>query len=162
MNQTILFGRLGKDVELKYSNSGTAIVNMQLATEDRGKDKEGNATKITDWHRLSCFGKTAELCSQYLKKGDFVGFTGKLKTRKYEEKGGTFKYITEILVEQIHFVPKGNTQSDDGKEKLTTKEKMDNATSKVMKDMATKIFPPSRSAEDISKDLGYSDLDCPF
>lgn len=140
MNTAIVYGRLAKDPELKYSQSGMAIVNMQLATEDRGKDKEGKPTRITDWHRLSAFGKTAELCSQYLKKGEFVGFTGKLKTRKYEEKGGTFKYITEILVEQIHFVPKGNTQSDDGKEKLTNKEKFDTSAGKVMEDMAKKAF----------------------
>jgi len=155
MNVTILYGRLAKDPELKYSNSGVAIVNMQLATEDRGKDKDGKPTRITDWHRLTCLGKTAELCSQYLKKGEYVGFTGKLKTRKYEEKGGTFKYITEVLVEQIHFVPKGNTQSDDGKEKFTSKEKLDNAAEKIMKDMATKVFPSPPSDGDFESELPF-------
>ena len=90
INKIILIGRLGKDPEMRYSNQQTAICSFSLATSERRKDASGTWGEHTEWHNIIVFGKTAENCSTYLKKGRQVFIEGRLQTRKWQDrKGGT-------------------------------------------------------------------------
>jgi single-strand DNA-binding protein len=103
VNKVILVGRLGVDPELKSLDGGQSVCNMSIATSESWKDKEGNKQEKTEWHRCTAWGKTAELCGQYLKKGREVYLEGKLQTRKYE-KDGVEKYATDIVVSTVQFL----------------------------------------------------------
>jgi len=100
LNKVTLIGNLGKDPELKYTNSGVAVATFSLATSDSWKDQEGNMQERTEWHNIVAWRKLAEICGQYLKKGSQVYIEGKIQTRSYE-KDGVKKYMTEIIADQL-------------------------------------------------------------
>lgn len=101
LNQVQLIGRLGQDPEVKYLPGGDAVCNVSLATSERWKDKQTNEQKEkTEWHRVVLFGKLAEICGEYLRKGALVFFQGKLETRMWE-KDGVKHYTTEIRANQM-------------------------------------------------------------
>ena len=99
INKVILIGNLGAKPELKYSSSNIAITNLSVATSESWTDKNtGQKQEKTEWHRVSVFGKLAEVISNYCDKGSKVYVEGKLQTRKYQDKTGTDRYTTEIVV----------------------------------------------------------------
>ncbi|HIB19131.1 MAG TPA: single-stranded DNA-binding protein [Alphaproteobacteria bacterium] len=99
INKAILIGNLGAKPELKYSSTGTGITYLSLATSESWTDKStGQKQEKTEWHRVSVFGKLAEVISKYCDKGSKVYVEGKLQTRKYQDKSGTDRYTTEIVV----------------------------------------------------------------
>lgn len=99
LNKVILFGNLGADPELKYAQSGTAILKLSLATNERVKKGE-EWTDHTEWHRVTVFGKRAEGLSKFLAKGAAVMVEGRLRTSKYEKEGQTH-YSTEINADNV-------------------------------------------------------------
>lgn len=104
INKVILIGRLGKDIELRQTGAGSAIANLVVATDRRYKDGQGNPQTETEWHSVVFFGKTAEIASQYLRKGSMVYVEGRLHTRKYTDKQGIERYATEIIGETLQFL----------------------------------------------------------
>jgi len=99
INKVILIGNLGTKPELKYSSSNVAITNLSVATSESWTDKNtGHKQEKTEWHRVSVFGKLAEVITKYCDKGSKVYVEGKLQTRKYQDKSGTDRYTTEIVV----------------------------------------------------------------
>ena len=99
INKVILIGNLGTKPELKYSSSNVAITNLSVATSESWTDKNtGQKQEKTEWHRVSVFGKLAEVITKYCDKGSKVYVEGKLQTRKYEDKSGADRYTTEIVV----------------------------------------------------------------
>lgn len=106
VNKVILVGRLGKDIDLRQTGAGSSIANMTLATDRRYKDGQGNAQTETEWHSVVFFGKTADVASQYLHKGSMVYIEGRLRTRKYKDKDGIDRYVTEIIAEHLQFLDK--------------------------------------------------------
>ncbi len=115
VNKVIVVGNLGKDPETRYMPSGDAVCNFSVATTDKWKDKQSGETKeATEWHRVSAFGKLAEICGQYLKKGSQVYVEGKLQTRKFTDAAGIEKYSTEIRMESMQML--GGKPSDQGTE----------------------------------------------
>ncbi|SMM99120.1 Single-stranded DNA-binding protein [uncultured Candidatus Thioglobus sp.] len=99
INKVILVGNLGQDVELKYTGSGDAVTNLSVATSDSWTDKNtGQKQERTEWHRVSLFGKLAEIAGQYLRKGSKVYVEGKLQTRKWQDQTGADRYTTEVVV----------------------------------------------------------------
>ena len=102
VNKVILVGHLGRDPELRYAQSGTAVANATLATTERRKDRDGNWGDHTEWHRLVFFGKTAETLARYCKKGKQLFIEGSLQTRDWEDKEtGQRRYMTEVRVNQM-------------------------------------------------------------
>lgn len=100
VNKVILIGNLGRDPEVRYSASGAAIANLNLATTRRWKDRDTNEWKDeTEWHRVALFGRLAEVAGEYLKKGSSVYIEGRLQTRKWQDKEGQDRYTTEIVGE---------------------------------------------------------------
>jgi single-strand DNA-binding protein len=106
VNKVILVGRLGADPQLKYTPSGRANVNFNLATNAVWKDQEGNQQEKTDWHRVSAWGKLAEIMGEWLKKGSYVYIEGRLQTRSYEDSNGVKKYITEVVATDLEMLGK--------------------------------------------------------
>jgi len=104
MNKAIIQGRLGQDPELKYLPDGNACANMSVATSESWKDKSGQKQEKTEWHRIVTFGKVAENCSKYLKKGSLVLLEGKIQTRSWENQQGGKNYITEIISNNVQFI----------------------------------------------------------
>ena len=118
VNKVIVVGNLGKDPETRYMPSGDAVCNFSVATTDKWKDKQSGETKeATEWHRISAFGKLAEICGQYLKKGSQGYFEGKLQTRKFTDAAGIEKYSTEIRLETMQMLggkPSGGAEVPEG------------------------------------------------
>ena len=99
INKVILIGNLGAKPELKYSSTSVAITNLSVATSESWTDKNtGQKQEKTEWHRVSVFGKLAEVIAKYCDKGSKVYVEGKLQTRKYQDKSGADRYTTEIVV----------------------------------------------------------------
>ena len=107
LNRVMIIGRLGRDPETRYAQSGTAICSLNVATSEAWKDKNtGEKQEKTEWHRCVAFGKPAEILGQYLSKGSQVYLEGKLQTRSYEKDGQTH-YATEIVVSNFTFLGGG-------------------------------------------------------
>jgi single-strand DNA-binding protein len=105
VNKVLIIGNLGRDPEMRYMPSGDAIANIAVATSYKSKDKQtGEAKELTEWHRISFFGKLAEIVGQYLKKGSAVYVEGRLQTRKYTDKDGVERYATDIIAENMQML----------------------------------------------------------
>ena len=104
INKVILIGNLGRDPEIRYTQQGTAVVNLVLATSEQWTDKSsGERQEKTEWHRIVIFGRMAENCEKYLSKGRQVYVEGRLQTRSYEKEGQTH-YMTEIVANTVQFL----------------------------------------------------------
>ncbi len=105
VNKVILIGNLGKDPEIRYFPSGDAVCNVSIATTDSWTDKQSNEKKEhTEWHNLVFKKKLAEIVAQYLKKGSKVYVEGSIRSRKYQDKEGKDRYITEIIVNDMQML----------------------------------------------------------
>ena len=97
VNKVVLVGHLGGDPETRYTPSGAAVANFNLATNETWRDANGELQDKTEWHRCVMFGKSAELSGELLKKGQLVYLEGKLQTRNWEDKDGVKRYTTEVV-----------------------------------------------------------------
>ncbi|MFP6638926.1 MAG: single-stranded DNA-binding protein [Myxococcota bacterium] len=112
VNKVILVGNLGRDPELRYTQSGQAVATFTVATNETWNDKNGERVERTEWHRIVSWGRTAELCSQYLSKGRSVYLEGRIQTREWEDKEGQKRYTTEINAQTVQFL--GGGRGDGG------------------------------------------------
>ncbi len=101
INKAILIGNLGKDPELRYTQSGTPVASFSIATTERWKDKDGNQQEQTEWHNIVAWKRLAEICGEYLNKGSRVYIEGKLQTRKWQDQNGNDRYTTEIVAREM-------------------------------------------------------------
>ena len=117
VNKVIIIGNLGRDPESRTFPSGEQVTNVTIATTDKWKDKQsGEQKEATEWHRVSFFGRLAEIAAQYLKKGSQAYVEGSLRTRKWTDKDGIEKYTTEIRAERLQLLggrPQGNDRGGD-------------------------------------------------
>lgn len=104
VNKVTIIGNLGRDPEMRYMPSGDAIANLRIATAEKYKDRNGEMQESTEWHSVAFFGKTAEVCGQYLKKGSQVYVEGSLRTRKWQDKDGNDRYTTEIRGDRMQML----------------------------------------------------------
>lgn len=104
VNKVILVGNLGRDPEMRYMPSGDALASFSIATTDTWKDKSGQRQERTEWHRISMFGKQAEIAGQYLKKGSSVYIEGRLQTRKWTDKEGQERQTTEVVADRMQML----------------------------------------------------------
>jgi single-strand DNA-binding protein len=123
VNKVIIVGNLGRDPETRYLPSGEAVTNISVATTDTWKDKaSGEKKEATEWHRVSFFGRLAEIAGEYLKKGSQVYVEGQLRTRKWQDKEGKERYTTEIRADTMQMLgsragagePRGEPRGDSG------------------------------------------------
>ncbi|MCP4188675.1 MAG: single-stranded DNA-binding protein, partial [Gammaproteobacteria bacterium] len=105
VNKAIIVGTLGQDPEVKYTASGSAVVNVSVATNESWKDKNtGEQVERTEWHRIVMFNKLAEIAAQYLKKGSQAYFEGRIQTRKWQDQSGNDRYSTEIVANEMQML----------------------------------------------------------
>jgi single-strand DNA-binding protein len=107
INKVILVGNLGSDPEVRYTQSGTAVANFNIATNESYKNREGELVEKTEWHRIVAWSRLAEICAEYLKKGEKVYIEGSLQTRQWEDKDGNTKYTTEIKATEMMMLGDG-------------------------------------------------------
>ena len=113
VNKVILIGNLGNDPDVRFTPNGSAVANLSVATSESWTDKNtGQRQDRTEWHRVVVFGKLAEICQQYLRKGSKVYLEGKLQTRKWQDQNGQDRYSTEVVIDGFS----GQMQMLDGRQ----------------------------------------------
>lgn len=153
VNKVLLLGNVGKDPEMRASQSGMVIASFSLATADRQKDQTGQWVDKTEWHNLVCFGRTAEIVRDYVKKGSQLFIEGKIQTRSWDDKeSGQKKYRTEILVNELSLLGGRGEGSSSGGGGGSYAGRSSNTAS---------FDKPSQPQEDYA-DAGITDDDIPF
>lgn len=149
VNKVILVGRLGKDPDLRYTTSGTAVANFTLATSERFKDRNGEQQERTEWHNLVAWRQLAEICGKYLKKGKQIYVEGKIQTRSYDDRDGNKKYITEIIVDQMQML--GRADEDGGGSRRSEPQYQEEPSSRSRNDFggSSDSEPPFNPDDDI-------------
>ncbi len=105
INKVILIGNLGGDPEVRYTPNGNAVANLTLATSTTWRDKQtGDMQERTEWHRIACFNRLAEIVGEYLHKGSKIYIEGSLRTRKWQDNSGTTRYTTEIIANEMQML----------------------------------------------------------
>ena len=143
LNKAMIIGRLGRDPEVRYTQSNTAVATLSIATSERYKDKQGELQENTEWHRVVAWDRLAEICQQYLSKGDQVYIEGPIQTRQWEDKDGQTRYTTEIKAREMTML--GGKNSGGG-----------NAPSKPNNSK------PASSSVDLNENFDDMDDDLPF
>ena len=147
VNKVIVVGNLGKDPETRFLPDGKAVCNFSVATTDKWTDKATNEKKeATEWHRVSSFGRLAEICGEYLKKGSQVYIEGKLRTRKWQDKEGQDRYTTEIIADAMQML--GSRSGMGGGEPRETREPAAAGESKPAK-------KPAGQFQDMDDDIPF-------
>lgn len=108
VNKAIIVGNLGADPEVRYTQSGTPVANMRIATNERWTDKGGQQQERTEWHRIVVFGNQAENCGKYLSKGRQVYIEGRIQTNEWTDNDGNKRYTTEIVAQTVQFLSGGS------------------------------------------------------
>ncbi len=108
LNKVLLIGHLGADPESRFTTSGSAVTNFNLATNESWRSTEGDTKEKTEWHRVVLFGKMAETAAEYMKKGQLVFVEGRLQTRSWEDKDKVKRYTTEILCDTFTMLGRKN------------------------------------------------------
>lgn len=111
VNKVILVGRLGQDPDIRYSPNGVAVARFSLATNERVSTGEGNWEDRTEWHRVVAFGKTAEVCGNYLAKGRLVFVEGSIRSNQWEDAQGQKRFSVDIVARDIQMLGSGEGQS---------------------------------------------------
>ena len=114
INKAMIIGNLGADPELRYTNSGKAVANFRVATNERWKDDSGEVQERTEWHQVVAWGKLGETCGKFLKKGRPVYIEGRLQTRSWEDQSGNKRYTTEIVAQNMQMLGSRGDSGDAG------------------------------------------------
>jgi single-strand DNA-binding protein len=104
VNKVMILGNLGRDPELRHTQAGKAVATLRVATNEAWTDQSGERQERTEWHSIVVWGRQAENCNQYLKKGRSVFVEGRLQTRKWQDREGNDRYTTEIVADRVQFV----------------------------------------------------------
>ena len=113
LNKLQIIGRTGKDPEIRYMPDGKAVANVSIAVSEKYKDKAGNPQESTEWFSVTAFGRLAEICGEYVKKGDLLYFEGKQKTEKWTDNNGVDRYSTKMIANQMQMLG-GKSQGQQG------------------------------------------------
>ena len=114
LNKVILIGNLGKDPEVRYTGSGTAVASFSLATSEKFKNKGGEWEEKTEWHNITLWARLAEVAGEYLAKGKTICVEGRLQTRKWQDRDGKDRYTTEIVGEKMLMLGGGGSNGNHG------------------------------------------------
>ena len=160
VNKVILVGNLGRDPEMRYMPSGDAIASFSVATTDNWKDKNGQKQERTEWHRISMFGKLAEIAGEYLKKGSSVYIEGRLQTRQWQDQEGNERQTTEVVADRMQMLG-GRSGGGNAYEFV---DDMDQSAPPPQRQSAPASSPAQKPAAAPSSGSGFDDFedDIPF
>ena len=116
INEVTICGCLGRDPDLRYGTNNLAFVSLAVATNRRVKNADGQYENVTDWNTVVAFGKTAETIAEYLHKGSPIWVRGRLQTRKYNDKNGADRWVTEVICEHFQFVQSAKDRGEQRQE----------------------------------------------
>lgn len=158
VNKVIIVGSLGRDPEIRYAASGDAIANIAVATNFRKKDSNtGEQKDFVEWHRISFFGRLAEIAGQYLKKGRSVYIEGRLQTRKYTDKDGVEKYATDIIAENMQMLNSASGGTGPGfNDQATPMQENTGRAQPVQQRQQGQQRPPQQNSREQNRDRQYS------
>ena len=130
LNRATIIGRLGGKPPLRHTNSGTAVTNFSVATNEYWRDRDGEARERTTWHQVSAWARLAEICNEYLEKGSRVYIEGPIRNRQYETNEGVTRYVTEIVATDMTMLggPNGNGSNGSNGEVQNNSEESDEAS----------------------------------
>ena len=160
VNKVTILGNLGRDPETRYLPSGDAITNIAVATSYRTKDKNtGEQKDLVEWHRISFFGRLAEIAGQYLEKGSSVYVEGRLQTRKYTDKDGIERYATEIVAENMQLLGGrergGQTQGGEQRAPAQQQRQPDREQARDRQHAVANRQAPPRDFSDMDSDIPF-------
>lgn len=116
INEVTICGCLGREPDLRYGTNNLAFVSLVVATNRRVKNADGQYENVTDWNTVVAFGKTAETIAEYLHKGSLIWVRGRLQTRKYKDKNGADRWVTEVICEHFQFVQSAKDRGEQRQE----------------------------------------------
>ncbi len=122
VNKVILVGNLGGDPQIRYTPQGTAVANFNIATTERFNNKNGERESRTEWHRIVAWGRLAEICNEYLKKGKQVYIEGRIQTRQWDDKDGNKRSTTEIVANNMVMLGRAGDTGDVSPQELQADE----------------------------------------
>lgn len=122
LNKVMLIGRLGRDPDIRYTQAGMPIANLNIATDESYTDRDGIKQDRTEWHRVVVFQKLAENCKNYLVKGSLVYVEGSLQTRKWTDQQGQDRYVTEIKAQRVQFLDRKGDRPSSGEDEFPMQE----------------------------------------
>lgn len=154
VNKVILVGNLGNDPEIRYTqNGGTPIANLSIATSEGWKDKQsGEMVEQTEWHRVVCFARLAEICGEYLRKGSKVYIEGRIRTRKWQDQSGNDRYTTEIIANEMQML---DSRSGGGGGQYTPKSQPNMAQNDFQAGGGAEPAPSAPVTEDFDDDIPF-------
>ncbi|MBN4076776.1 single-stranded DNA-binding protein [Mariprofundus ferrooxydans] len=114
LNKVMLIGNLGADPETRFTQDGTCVCNLRLATTEKFKGRDGNQQERTEWHRIVMWGRLGEIANQYLSKGSRVYIEGKIETQKWQDRDGKDQYTTQIRANEMKMLGGGSGSSNQG------------------------------------------------
>jgi single-strand DNA-binding protein len=163
VNKAILVGNLGADPETRFLPSGDAVASIRLATTDRYKDKQsGEMKEATEWHRVSFFGRLAEIVGEYLKKGSSVYIEGRIRTRKYQAQDGSDRYSTEIVADSMQMLGGGQGGGEGGERRERSSGGNGGGQRQPQERQGTKAGSAGRTAHGAGGGFEEMDDDIPF
>ena len=151
VNKVILIGNLTRDPEMRYTPDGQPVTSFGVATNRRWTNKEGEQKEDAEFHNIVAWGKLAELCSQYMKKGRKVYLEGRLQTRSWEGKDGVTRQRTEIVLEDMVLLDSRGTGGE-GAEPVPTEAVPAEPTVPEEKEKTSEKAPKDKGKEEISED----------
>jgi single-strand DNA-binding protein len=127
LNKVMLIGNLGADPEIRYTPSGAAVANFNMATKAQWTTKEGEKQDKTEWHRIVAWRRLGEICGEYLHKGSLVYIEGRLQTRSWEDRDGNKRYTTEIVAQGMQMLDRAGQSAEavSTEERFPTEEPLD-------------------------------------
>ena len=126
LNKVHIIGRLGADPKVRHTKNNTAVATLSVATSEKYKNKDGKLVEKTEWHRITAWGRLAEICQQYLKKGSLAYFEGPIETREWTDKEGVKRYTTEIKALNMQMLDsRGKAEPDTPREAPTLPDDVD-------------------------------------
>ena len=152
LNKVTLIGRLGHDPEIRYTQSGSAVSNATIATNDYWIDKQGEKQERTEWHSLVMWGRLADLAQSYLKKGSQVYVEGRLQTRDWEDQQGHKHYKTEVVVTTMQFLDSRISDSESAQAVASSEYKDSTSSSQDYSINSESNAPDSKQEDDYIKD----------
>ena len=143
LNLVQVMGFLGNAPELRYTQSGQACANFNIATSESWMDNKNQKQSHTEWHRVVVWGKPAENCAKFLIKGSPAHVLGKLRTRSWQDNSGVTKYTTEIIAKEVTFLPSGGNQQGGGAQPPRQNHPQNNQANPTQNHAADPGLPPS-------------------
>ena len=155
VNKAIIVGTLGKDPDIRYTGSGSAVANISVATNESWKDKAtGEAQERTEWHTIVIWGKLAEICQQYLKKGSQAYFEGRIQTRKWQDQSGNDRYSTEIVANEMQMLG-GNGAANTGTNSAAQSQPQHRSPGQQQRHQTTETAPMTAPMDDGFDDIPF-------